>query len=229
MDRREIDLYVNIPLSEAQTGAADKSAVSVEMFRGEEVLLKITCLNNADTQAAYALPASSTFDIGVSDNFEPGTTENTKTALASAANAEFNQGDWGSESITGGLISVRLNLNTTNLAYNLNTAESKTLYLTCYYAPPSLDARVLFQIPFTCFALGYEAATAAAPTPAASYLTTAAATALYMPIGGSFTSGIALTPMTAPSTPASGYILYVDTADGFLKVKNSSGTTTELA
>ena len=38
-----------------------------------------------------------------------------------------------------------------------------------------------------------------------------------------------LTPQTAPSSPASGWVIYVDTADGTLKAKNASGTVRSLA
>lgn len=38
-----------------------------------------------------------------------------------------------------------------------------------------------------------------------------------------------LDPDTAPATPSSGAVLYVDSADGALKVKFSTGTTTTLA
>lgn len=38
-----------------------------------------------------------------------------------------------------------------------------------------------------------------------------------------------LTPQTAPSSPASGWVLYVDSADGTLKAKNASGTVRSLA
>ena len=40
---------------------------------------------------------------------------------------------------------------------------------------------------------------------------------------------LALTPQAEPATPSSGGILYVDTADGTLKFKGSSGTVTTLA
>ena len=38
-----------------------------------------------------------------------------------------------------------------------------------------------------------------------------------------------LPPITAPANPASGFVLYVDTADGKLKAKASTGTVTTLA
>ena len=40
---------------------------------------------------------------------------------------------------------------------------------------------------------------------------------------------LALTPQSEPATPASGGVLYVDTADGALKFKGSSGTVTTIA
>ncbi|HEX5294677.1 MAG TPA: hypothetical protein VFX25_37900 [Streptosporangiaceae bacterium] len=40
---------------------------------------------------------------------------------------------------------------------------------------------------------------------------------------------LALAPHAEPSTPASGGVLYVDSADGALKFKGSSGTVTTLA
>src|SRR5580692_630250 len=40
---------------------------------------------------------------------------------------------------------------------------------------------------------------------------------------------LAFTPQSAPATPASGGVLYVDTADGALKFKGSSGTVTTIA
>lgn len=38
-----------------------------------------------------------------------------------------------------------------------------------------------------------------------------------------------LLPITAPATPASGFVLYVDQADGHLKAKKSTGAVTVLA
>ncbi len=38
-----------------------------------------------------------------------------------------------------------------------------------------------------------------------------------------------LTPQSAPASPASGWVIYVDTADGTLKAKNASGTVRSLA
>jgi hypothetical protein len=40
---------------------------------------------------------------------------------------------------------------------------------------------------------------------------------------------LALAPQAEPATPASGGVLYVDSADGALKFKGSSGTVTTLA
>jgi hypothetical protein len=40
---------------------------------------------------------------------------------------------------------------------------------------------------------------------------------------------LAFTPQSEPATPASGGVLYVDTADGALKFKGSSGTVTTIA
>jgi hypothetical protein len=40
---------------------------------------------------------------------------------------------------------------------------------------------------------------------------------------------LALTPQAEPATPASGGVLYVDSADGALKFKGSSGTVTTIA
>jgi hypothetical protein len=40
---------------------------------------------------------------------------------------------------------------------------------------------------------------------------------------------LALTPQSEPATPASGGVLYVDSADGALKFKGSSGTVTTIA
>jgi hypothetical protein len=40
---------------------------------------------------------------------------------------------------------------------------------------------------------------------------------------------LALTPQPEPATPASGGVLYVDSADGALKFKGSSGTVTTIA
>jgi hypothetical protein len=40
---------------------------------------------------------------------------------------------------------------------------------------------------------------------------------------------LALTPQPEPSTPASGGVLYVDSADGALKFKGGSGTVTTIA
>jgi hypothetical protein len=40
---------------------------------------------------------------------------------------------------------------------------------------------------------------------------------------------LALTPQSEPATPAAGGVLYVDSADGALKFKGSSGTVTTLA
>jgi hypothetical protein len=40
---------------------------------------------------------------------------------------------------------------------------------------------------------------------------------------------LAFTPQSAPATPRSGGVLYVDTADGALKFKGSSGTVTTIA
>lgn len=36
-------------------------------------------------------------------------------------------------------------------------------------------------------------------------------------------------PITAPATPASGFVVYCDVADGKLKAKASTGTVTTLA
>lgn len=40
---------------------------------------------------------------------------------------------------------------------------------------------------------------------------------------------LALTPQSEPATPASGGVLYVDSADGALKFKGSSGTVSAIA
>jgi hypothetical protein len=40
---------------------------------------------------------------------------------------------------------------------------------------------------------------------------------------------LAFTPQPQPATPASGGVLYVDTADGALKFKGSKGTVTTIA
>jgi hypothetical protein len=40
---------------------------------------------------------------------------------------------------------------------------------------------------------------------------------------------LALTPQSEPATPASGGVLYVDSADGALKFKGSAGTVTTIA
>jgi hypothetical protein len=40
---------------------------------------------------------------------------------------------------------------------------------------------------------------------------------------------LALTPQSEPATPAAGGVLYVDSADGALKFKGSSGTVTTVA
>jgi hypothetical protein len=40
---------------------------------------------------------------------------------------------------------------------------------------------------------------------------------------------LALTPQAEPATPASGGVLYVDSADGALKFKGASGTVTTIA
>ncbi|HEX3487755.1 MAG TPA: hypothetical protein VHU92_00370 [Streptosporangiaceae bacterium] len=40
---------------------------------------------------------------------------------------------------------------------------------------------------------------------------------------------LALTPQSEPATPAGGGVLYVDSADGALKFKGSSGTVTTIA
>lgn len=47
--------------------------------------------------------------------------------------------------------------------------------------------------------------------------------------GGGFFRSLNVLPITAPANPASGGVLYVDTADGDLKVKFSNGTVVVLA
>jgi len=48
-------------------------------------------------------------------------------------------------------------------------------------------------------------------------------------LGNYLNGGIYLVPMTAPANPASGFVLYVDSADGDLKAKASTGVTTTIA
>lgn len=47
--------------------------------------------------------------------------------------------------------------------------------------------------------------------------------------GGTVAASVNLTPGTAPVAPASGFVLYTDSADSKLKAKSSGGTVTVLA
>lgn len=46
---------------------------------------------------------------------------------------------------------------------------------------------------------------------------------------GTLAASVNLTSQTAPSSPAGGFVLYVDSADSKLKAKSSGGTVTVLA
>ena len=147
-ERKQFKRYVNIPENKLIVSATDAGEDKriLELRRGNQYLLEFDLFDDADTPAAYAIPASSTWLGGVDNVFTSGHPD-----LALSGDSKFNLvADRADVDMTLGKICFRLDMTGGTLATTLGDDEFKTMYLVAWYTPPGekpvqafhLDVRV---------------------------------------------------------------------------------------